>query len=651
MTEVMRQESMPITPRDHGSGSFHGGPPPNMKGKGKQGKPPKRVRNVTGAEAAADMFGGAKSDICPFYAKIGACRHGTTCSRKHIKPERTRSLLLAHVFGETPETLAVSTDLGEWSEEVYCTAVDQVEEFYEETFFHMAKFGEIEDLLLVDNISEHMSGNCYVKYYTEDAATKALEAVNGKFYSGRQIKAEYSPCIDFREARCRAFNEANCPRGQNCNFLHVRHVPKALKRQCVMQMYADHPDYKKAREEAGRPITYKFLDKVDWDNDSDAREAFHKKWWAMYEERREQEKAGTPANGSGSPEDPETRNATEMNRNPSFFPNGSAVMEEVDEHGKKKKKRHKDHENGDDMNPKRLMLGDNANGEHDNEDETPTPKNVMRGPFDAFNPPKPGELTPSTVGGDGTPTPMSGQFHPGGVPPPGAPFGGPPPPGMFHHPMMPGMKGGPLPPGALPPPHMNPGMMMMMKGGGVPPPGVGGKPGAPPPPGFMMGGGPPPPPGMVPPPPHMMMKGGGGPPPPHLMMKGFPPPPGGPGGAAPPFGFAPPGAAGGPPHMMGGKPGMPPPGTIVHMKGGGPPPGTMLGKGSGQLPPVSNMMPLQELMDYGAAPPGAAPQGSPRVDSTAQLFPPPAPGSGPNTPQIPAGVPGAPAIMGGAPPQ
>lgn len=64
-----------------------------------------------------------------------------------------------------------------------------------------------------------MSGNAYVKYYREEDAIKAFEAVNGKYYCGRFIKAEFSPCTEFREARCRAFTEGRCPRGQYLNLL------------------------------------------------------------------------------------------------------------------------------------------------------------------------------------------------------------------------------------------------------------------------------------------------------------------------------------------------------------------------------------------------------------------------------------------------
>merc|ERR1712084_78462 len=48
---------------------------------------------------------------------------------------------------------------------------------------------------------------------------------------------------DFREARCRAFHETRCNRGAYCNFMHIKHIPRAIKRRVVREMYDDHPEY------------------------------------------------------------------------------------------------------------------------------------------------------------------------------------------------------------------------------------------------------------------------------------------------------------------------------------------------------------------------------------------------------------------------
>merc|ERR1712025_1494929 len=65
----------------------------------------------------------------------------------------------------------------------------------------------------------------------------------GRFYSGKLIQAEYTTVSDFREARCRAFHETRCNRGAYCNFMHIKHIPRAIKRRVVREMYDDHPEY------------------------------------------------------------------------------------------------------------------------------------------------------------------------------------------------------------------------------------------------------------------------------------------------------------------------------------------------------------------------------------------------------------------------
>eukprot|EP00929_Paragymnodinium_shiwhaense_P024541 TRINITY_DN15065_c1_g4_i1.p1 TRINITY_DN15065_c1_g4~~TRINITY_DN15065_c1_g4_i1.p1 ORF type:complete len:200 (+),score=69.57 TRINITY_DN15065_c1_g4_i1:1979-2578(+) len=126
---------------------------------------------------------------------------------------------------------------------MYDRAQQHLEAFYIEVFLELANYGEIEDVVVVDNLCDHLIGNVYVKYYHEEDAERALGKLTGRFYSGKLIQAEYTTVSDFREARCRAFHETRCNRGAYCNFLHIKHIPKAIKRRVVREMYDEHPEY------------------------------------------------------------------------------------------------------------------------------------------------------------------------------------------------------------------------------------------------------------------------------------------------------------------------------------------------------------------------------------------------------------------------
>lgn len=51
------------------------------------------------AEHLASIFGTEKDRVnCPFYFKIGACRHGDRCSRLHTKPSVSPTLLISNMY-------------------------------------------------------------------------------------------------------------------------------------------------------------------------------------------------------------------------------------------------------------------------------------------------------------------------------------------------------------------------------------------------------------------------------------------------------------------------------------------------------------------------------------------------------------------------
>ena len=87
----------------------------------------------------------------------------------------------------------------------------------------------------------------YAKFASEIEAEKALKALNGKYYNDKQVQCEYSPVTNFKECRCRQYEEGSCGRGGFCNFLHLKYVSKSFRKSLFAQMYAEHPEYGKKR--------------------------------------------------------------------------------------------------------------------------------------------------------------------------------------------------------------------------------------------------------------------------------------------------------------------------------------------------------------------------------------------------------------------
>uniref|UniRef100_A0A0D9YCW9 C3H1-type domain-containing protein n=1 Tax=Oryza glumipatula TaxID=40148 RepID=A0A0D9YCW9_9ORYZ len=154
------------------------------------------------AEHLASIFGTEKDRVnCPFYFKIGACRHGDRCSRLHNRPTISPTVVFANMY-QRPDMITPGVDAqGQPIDPRQMQ--EHFEDFYEDIFEELSKFGEIENLNVCDNLADHMIGNVYVQFREEDQAAAAHTALQGRFYSGRPIIVDFSPVTDFREATCR----------------------------------------------------------------------------------------------------------------------------------------------------------------------------------------------------------------------------------------------------------------------------------------------------------------------------------------------------------------------------------------------------------------------------------------------------------------
>ena len=98
-------------------------------------------------------------------------------------------------------------------------------DFYEEMYIEASKFGEVEEVVVCDNIGDHMVGHVYLRFADEEDAADCLTDFKERYFDGRRIDVEFSPVTDFRESRCRQFDDNTCTRGGFCNFMHIKPVP------------------------------------------------------------------------------------------------------------------------------------------------------------------------------------------------------------------------------------------------------------------------------------------------------------------------------------------------------------------------------------------------------------------------------------------
>ncbi len=67
------------------------------------------------------------------------------------------------MYDNPPAAVAYADGMNVPKEELI-EAINHFEDYYEEVFMELAKYGEIEEMNVSDNIGDHMIGNVYVKF-------------------------------------------------------------------------------------------------------------------------------------------------------------------------------------------------------------------------------------------------------------------------------------------------------------------------------------------------------------------------------------------------------------------------------------------------------------------------------------------------------
>lgn len=136
------------------------------------------LTKFTSSPHSASIYGTEQDKVnCSFYFKIGACRHGDRCSRKHTKPPYSQTILVANVY-QNPKHADPMCPISE--EELQA----QFNDFYEDFFVELAKYGAVVEMHVCDNVGEHLIGNVYARFEWEEEAQRAVDALNDRWYAG-----------------------------------------------------------------------------------------------------------------------------------------------------------------------------------------------------------------------------------------------------------------------------------------------------------------------------------------------------------------------------------------------------------------------------------------------------------------------------------
>ncbi|CAA3014686.1 Splicing factor U2af small subunit B [Olea europaea subsp. europaea] len=206
-----------------------------------------------GGAFGVDFRDGEGQGKLPVLLQDWACRHGDRCSRLHTKPSISPTIVLVNTY-QCPDMITPGLD--PQGQPLHPKQIqNHFEDFYQDLFEEMSKYGDLQSLNICDNLADHMVGNVYVQFREEDHAASALQNLNGRFYAGRPIIVDFSPVMDFREAAGRKYEENECNGGGYCNFMHLKKISRELRRNLFGRSRRRH-GHSRSRSRSPRPHDY-----------------------------------------------------------------------------------------------------------------------------------------------------------------------------------------------------------------------------------------------------------------------------------------------------------------------------------------------------------------------------------------------------------
>ncbi|XP_055613893.1 U2 small nuclear ribonucleoprotein auxiliary factor 35 kDa subunit-related protein 2 [Uranotaenia lowii] len=202
------------------------------------------------------------ANTCSFFTKVGACRHGVRCTSDHQTPGLSEIIFIPNFFVHPALDERQHPEYGqdggiEFDEE----EINQsFREFFKDIVDEFETFGPIKGVFVSRNYLPHLRGSCYIEYQTKRSAAQAYQRMNGRFYASRQLRVEFRSSISWCHAVCGLNIQSRCPKGRNCNYLHLFVNPRGRYR------YDHQRELRSSRTVSQRCSQRSQLSEKSWDD-------------------------------------------------------------------------------------------------------------------------------------------------------------------------------------------------------------------------------------------------------------------------------------------------------------------------------------------------------------------------------------------------
>ncbi|GET60036.1 U2 small nuclear ribonucleoprotein auxiliary factor 35 kDa subunit-related protein 2 [Rhizophagus irregularis DAOM 181602=DAOM 197198] len=172
-------------------------------------------------------YGTEKDQVnCPFYLKTGACRYGDSCGRHHQYPEKSVTILVKNMYEGMPVQLADEDNDDNLEEDEFGY------QLFEGLYHCSSLMTKLKLRDIISNFSKTFIRNfdnmgllCNSRFVT---IFNYIYVEIGRWYAGKQLLCEYCPVTKWKPAICGYYQRNQCPKGIQCNFLHVYKNPGGL---------------------------------------------------------------------------------------------------------------------------------------------------------------------------------------------------------------------------------------------------------------------------------------------------------------------------------------------------------------------------------------------------------------------------------------
>lgn len=148
-----------------------------------------------------------QTEECPFFFKVGSCRHRARCIRSHELPEHSAAIMIEDVLPPQPKI-----------------AQSDLMHMIQELFIEISMVKPIQEIVVAANTSPHLQGCVLMSFGSNQDAEDVLENINSRWFAGKPVLAHYIPAGVLTGSICR--EGASCRRSLDCSYVHPASLPQ-----------------------------------------------------------------------------------------------------------------------------------------------------------------------------------------------------------------------------------------------------------------------------------------------------------------------------------------------------------------------------------------------------------------------------------------